>query len=213
MRSINSIVPIILAAGDSMRMGYPKALLPFGGGRFITHILGTLRNLGFSQPVIILGRAAPIIRPLIQGWQADVRINTDPDRGQLSSIQLGIMNVGPQYDAGMIWPVDQPAVSEGLVLRLIQLFSESDALIACPECNGRRGHPAIFHRTLFQEFMETPLDGGAQNILRRHQKDIAMLPTEEKSAIHDIDTPADYLSLTGENLMSALARTDAAGNS
>jgi molybdenum cofactor cytidylyltransferase len=193
-------------------MGYPKALLPFGSGRFITHILGMLRDLGFARPVIVLGRAAPIIQPQLKPWPADIHINPDPDRGQLSSIQLGLAHVGREFAAGMIWPVDQPAVSEELVRQLAELFLASGALIACPKCNETRGHPAIFHRSLFQEFMDAPLEEGPKKILARHQQETAILPTGESGAIHDIDTPADYQSLTGETLASALARADARKN-
>jgi molybdenum cofactor cytidylyltransferase len=209
MPSVTSIVSVILAAGDSTRMGYPKALLPFGTELFITHILGMLRNLGFPRPVIVLGRSAPIVLPQVRNWPADIRINHDPDRGQLSSIQLGLSSVGSEYSAAMIWPVDQPAVSEDLVRRLVQLFMDSGSLIACPGCSEKRGHPAIFHRTLFQEFMDAPLDEGSKKILLRHQHEIALLPTEESGTILDIDTPADYQALTGENLESALARSNA----
>jgi molybdenum cofactor cytidylyltransferase len=209
---IASIAPIILAAGDSTRMGYPKALLPLGSERFITHILGILRNLGFPKPVIILGRAAPIIQPQIENWPASIQINPNPDRGQLSSIQLGLAAIGSEFIAGMIWPVDQPAVSEDLVFRVAQLFLTSGALIACPKCNETRGHPAIFRRSLFQEFMEAPLEEGPKRILMRHREESAILLTEELGAIHDIDTPEDYQSLTGETPASALVRADAPKN-
>ena len=110
-------------------MGYPKALLPLGEELFITRILRVLRNAGLPRPVIILGRAAAAIQPHIQDWPADIRINPDPDRGQLSSIQLAFANIGPEYAAGMIWPVDQPAVSEDLVRRLAELFLSSESRI------------------------------------------------------------------------------------
>jgi len=206
MKSLASIAPIILAAGDSTRMGYPKALLPLGDDRFITHILGILRSIGMPRPLMVLGRAAAIIQPLILDWPADIQINPDPDRGQLSSIQLALSHVGPGLDAGMIWPVDQPAVSEDLVRRLIHMFLDSGSLIACPECGGKRGHPAIFHRTLFHEFMEAPLEEGPKKILLLHRQETVAVPTAESGTIRDIDTPAEYQALTGESLESALAR-------
>jgi molybdenum cofactor cytidylyltransferase len=206
MQSTSSIAPIILAAGDSTRMGYPKALLPLGTDTFITRILGIIRKTELPRPVIVLGRAAGIIRPRIRDWPAEICINPDPDRGQLSSIQLGLSRVNPEFEAGMIWPVDQPAVSEELVLRLIQLFVDSRSLITIPMCGERRGHPAIFHRSLFKEFMDAPLEEGPKKILLRHESEIAILPTEETGTIRDIDTPADYQALTGEELKTALAK-------
>jgi molybdenum cofactor cytidylyltransferase len=205
MRPMESILPIILAAGDSTRMGYPKALLPLGEELFITRILRVLQNAELPRPVIILGRAATVIQPRIQGWTADIRINPDPDRGQLSSIQLALEKIGPEYEAGMIWPVDQPAVSEDLVRRLAQLFLLSESRIVCPTCGGKRGHPAIFHSELFAEFMGAPLEEGPKKILLRHRLETLELPTEESATIQDIDTPSDYLALTGQTLEAALA--------
>jgi molybdenum cofactor cytidylyltransferase len=207
MRSVASIVPIILAAGDSTRMGYPKALLPLGEELFITRILKVLRKAGLPRPVIILGRAASIIQPRIQNWPADILINADPDRGQLSSIQLAMGNVSLGHDAGMIWPVDQPAVSEDLVHRLTELFLSTESRIVFPRCGGKRGHPAIFHRDLFQEFMDAPLEEGPKKILLRHPQETSELPTDETATVQDVDTPSDYLALTGETLEAALSHS------
>jgi molybdenum cofactor cytidylyltransferase len=198
------IVPIVLAAGDSKRMGYPKALLPLRDDAFLTRILRTLKAIGMPKPVIILGKAASLIQPQIKDWPADIYINPNPDRGQLSSIQLALSHIPPEFVAGMIWPVDQPAVSENLVRRLVDLFLISGSRIACPLYGNKRGHPAIFHRALFREFMEAPLEEGPKKIIIRHQEATALLPTEEPASVQDIDTPEDYEALTGESLNAAL---------
>ncbi len=207
MRKATSIAPIVLAAGDSTRMGYPKALLPLGDDTFLTHILATIEKVGLSKPSIVLGKAAPIIQPKIHKWQADVFINPDPDKGQLSSIRLALSHLNPGFDACMIWPVDHPAVSEKLVSDLVQLFvNNSLSLIALPSCRQKRGHPGIFDRILFRELMEAPLKKGPKEVLSRHQKEIAILHTDELAAIQDIDTPEDYRALTGKKLSFALGR-------
>ena len=206
MPSLSTIAPVILAAGDSTRMGYPKALLPLGDEIFLTHILRILHEAGLPKPAIVLGRTAALIQPRIWEWPADILINPDPDRGQLSSIQIGFSFLDPRVEAGMIWPVDQPAVSKDLIVRLTQLFIESASLVAFPSCSGRRGHPAIFHRTVFREFMEAPLMEGPRKVLFRHERESAVLPTEESACVEDIDTPEDYLALTGETVEFALAR-------
>jgi molybdenum cofactor cytidylyltransferase len=208
MLSLKTIAPVILAAGDSTRMGYPKALLPLGNEIFLTRILRILSKAGLPQPTIVLGRSAAVIQARIRQWPADVLINPDPDRGQLSSIQIGFSSLDSRFEAGMIWPVDQPAVSEDLVLRLTRLFIESGASIAFPFSRGKRGHPAIFHRRLFQEFMEAPLSEGPKRILLRHEQKSVLLPAEESACVVDIDTPADYQTLTGESLESALKRIE-----
>jgi molybdenum cofactor cytidylyltransferase len=106
----------------------------------------------------------------------------------------------------MIWPVDQPAVSEDLVRRLAELFLSSESRIVFPKCGGKRGHPAIFHRALFPEFMDAPLKEGPKSILLRHRQETTELPTEESATVQDIDSPSDYLALIGQTLEAALAR-------
>jgi molybdenum cofactor cytidylyltransferase len=206
MHSIKSIAPIILAAGDSKRMGYPKALLPIREATFLTRILGIVNETGLATPVIVLGRAAAIVQPTIKDWPARVQINADPDRGQLSSIQLGLSSLDEDAIACMIWPVDQPAVSARLVRDLAQLFLDSGCALAFPKFGDRRGHPAVFGRALFREFLEAPPEAGAKKIILRHLEDAVELPTDESAVIQDIDTPLDYESLVGESVEKALAR-------
>jgi len=206
MRTLKSITPIILAAGDSTRMGYPKALLPIGDDIFLTRILEIVREIGLADPVIILGRTAGIIEPAIRFWAAGIRVNPDPDRGQLSSIQLGISSLDANSHACMIWPVDQPAVSRDLVRSLANLYLRSECLMAFPKFEEKRGHPAIFHRTLFGEFLSAPLEEGPKKIILRYRQEMAELPTDESAVIQDIDTPSDYQTLMGESLQDALAR-------
>ena len=188
-------------------MGYPKALLPIGKDTFLNRILGIGREVGLADPIVILGRAAKLIQPTMGNWPASIKINPDPDRGQLSSIQIGLSCLNEHAQACMIWPVDQPAVSADLVRRLVHLFIHSDCLIAFPTYRKRRGHPAIFHRSLFREFREIPLDEVPKKMILRHLQDTAEFSTDESAIVQDIDTPADYEALTGETLESALART------
>lgn len=202
--SFESIVPVVLAAGDSSRMGYPKALLPLGGETFLTHVLGVLGQVGLARPVVVVGNAAADIEPAIREWPVEILRNQDPGRGQLSSIQLALSRLDPRCLAAMIWPVDQPAVSAGLVRRLAERFLADRAPITCPLYGERRGHPAIFHRALFREFMEAPLAEGPKEIVLRHRPATALVPTAEPAVVEDVDTPADYRALTGIDLAAAV---------
>lgn len=207
MASLASITPVILAAGDSSRMGYPKALLPLDSDLFLTRIMKTSQTAGLGKPIVVLGKSAPEIQSTIDIRQADIVVNPDPDRGQLSSIQLALAALQPDCIAIMIWPVDQPLVSMELVRKLAQLFLSSDKLIACPVHKEKRGHPAIFRRDLFHEFIEVPLDEGPKKIVLRHRADTVVLPSNEAGTVHDIDTPHDYEITCGKTLDSAIKST------
>ena len=203
-RTAESIAPVILAAGNSKRMGYPKALLPLGDEIFLTRILRILREVGLESPRLVLGRDAALIKERIGDYSADILVNPDPDRGQLSSIQLGISGLPEKFEAAMLWPVDQPAVSFETTRRLVELFINNDCRIAVPLRDGKRGHPAIFHRTLFHEFMDAPMEKGAKGIISRYESETCFLLTDEPAAFTDIDTPSDYQALTGCNLESVV---------
>jgi len=205
-RSAESIAPVILAAGNSKRMGYPKALLPLGDEIFLTRILRILREVGLVRPRLILGRDAELIIARIGDYPADIIVNPDPDRGQLSSIQLGISGLSEEFEAAMLWPVDQPDVSVELARSLTELFTANDCRVAVPIRGGKRGHPAIFHRTMFHEFMNAPMEKGAKGIISRYESETCFLPTDESAAFTDIDTPSDYQALTGQSLNSVLGK-------
>jgi molybdenum cofactor cytidylyltransferase len=205
------IVPVILAAGDSARMGFPKALLPFCRRTFLSHILETLKTAGLNSHVIVLGRDADRILKEVDLSGERVLVNPDPSRGQLSSMQLAISEISIKAEGCMFWPVDQPDVSTALVRNLIGLFRQSGASIAMPVYGGKRGHPAIFSRGLFQEFLATPVEEGPKRIVTGRNP--ALLECDEPGTVIDIDTPADYFALTGVSLENFLRSQRLCGES
>jgi molybdenum cofactor cytidylyltransferase len=198
------IVPIVLAAGDSTRMGFPKALLPIGADLFLTRVLNKLENVGLTAATVVLGSHAEQILPRISGRRVRIVINANPAEGQLSSIKLALSDLDPSVAGCLIWPVDQPGVSENLVGTLIKQFIASRALLVLPCYGERRGHPAIFNRALFQEILETPLHEGLKKLVLRHSHEMSLLPTDELAIVEDIDTPEDYARFTGTSLEEAL---------
>ncbi len=201
------ITPVVLAAGDSVRMGYPKALLPIGADTFLTRILATLEDAKLADSVVVLGTQAARIEPQLSGRTARVVINPNPAEGQLSSVRIALGEVDPSSEGCLIWPVDQPAISVGLVRSLVRLFTTSGALLALPLCREMRGHPAIFRRTLFPAIMNLPPGERLKTLVLERRQDTALLPTEEVATIEDVDTPADYLKFMGETLEAALSRS------
>jgi CTP:molybdopterin cytidylyltransferase MocA len=204
--SLTVITPIILAAGDSKRMGYPKALLPMDSGTFLTSILAKLRAAGMGTPVVVLGRSASEIQSRVDLGGVETLINRNPDRGQLSSMQMALRVLSPECAGAMLWPVDQPLVSVRLIEDLARLFFVSGALIANPVFHGRRGHPVIFRKDLFSEFLATPPHEGAKRLMHGYPHATASLETEESGTVLDIDTPEDYEKATGIHLSSSLKK-------
>ena len=185
-------------------MGYPKALLPLGSGLFLTRILDTIREAGLADTILVLGNSAPLIKSAVADHSLTCVINPDPQRGQLSSMQLALSTLKSTAEACLFWPVDQPAVTSAVVKRLVELFDRTRAPMVVPVCAERRGHPVIFGRPLFKELLEEPLETGAKGVVLRHQNEAALLPTTDFATILDIDTPEDYFRLTGNRLDSVL---------
>jgi molybdenum cofactor cytidylyltransferase len=192
--TLHPITPIILAAGDSRRMGSPKALLPYADGTFLSVILDKVKRLQLASAVVVLGKHAPLIRPSLAGREIRVLINSNPERGQLSSMQLAIAETRHSR-ACLVWPVDQPAVAGAVVEELIGLFDRSGALIAMPVHGGRRGHPAIFADSVCRELLGVPVEKGPKEMIHQHAGDTVLLATEDAGTVEDIDTPDEYQTL------------------
>jgi molybdenum cofactor cytidylyltransferase len=201
---LKNIAPVILAAGDSTRMGYPKALLPFGKGTFLRKILETLAWLELAEPFVVVGKDADRIAPTVVPFRASILVNPEPGRGQLSSMQLALAALDAEHEGCLFWPVDQPSVAETVVRGLVRLFEDSGALLTLPVCNGRRGHPAIFRRELFNELLTAPIGEGPKRIVTGYEHKTALFPCLDLATIHDVDTPEDYLALTGVELETSL---------
>jgi molybdenum cofactor cytidylyltransferase len=204
--TMSHITAVILAAGDSRRMGYPKALLPLGGSTFLSHILETLRKLELIEIRVALGIHEARIRPLLSRHPVRVCVNPHPERGQFSSMRLALADLPPGSRGCLIWPVDQPLIPAALIDDLIALFLDSAAELAMPDCEGQAGHPAIFGRAMIEELLATPPETNPKPIVAKYKSRAAWLPTRERWTIRDVDTPEDYFALTGESLSTALAR-------
>lgn len=195
------VAPVVLAAGDSSRMGYPKALLKAGSHTFLSLILETLNSACPGEVTVVIGRHAEQIRSRTVASNIRFLVNHRPELGQISSIQLALRNLEDDRAGCLVWPVDQPMVSAELVRGLIDRFQESQAWIAVPVCQGTRGHPAIFRRELFQELLAWPEGKSPKELIRRHSDRTILFPTDETAVVHDIDTPEDYRRVTGQTLV------------
>jgi molybdenum cofactor cytidylyltransferase len=189
---------VILAAGDSVRMGVPKAsLLTPDGETFVGHLTRTLRDAGIVDLVIVTGRHHDAVidalardRPL-----APPRIvrNPDPTRGQLSSLLAGMdAVVSAQTDAVVVTLVDVPLVRVTTVAAVIDAWRHSRAPIVRPAIGDRHGHPVIFDRAVFDEIRRAPLDAGVKSVVRAHEHEIVNVPVDDEGCVRDVDTPSDY---------------------
>lgn len=188
------IAGVILSAGESSRMGQPKALLPIGGQTFIEKIVGALREAGLENIIVILGHDAEAMRQKIAHLPVTILVNPDYRKGQLSSLRVAIRHLlaNDSCSGLLVHLVDHPYIDAPLVNLLIQRFEDSGKLIAVPRFHGKRGHPVIFARSLLNELLNAPEDQGAKAVVNAHRDETLEIETEDAGITLDIDTPELY---------------------
>lgn len=187
------IVALVLAAGESRRMGRPKAFLPVDGVPFIERIVRTLEQTKVGSIHVVLGyNAAEMIRRIAY-LPVEPVINPDYTLGQLSSLQAGIRALeGRDVDGILVHLVDHPFIDKTLVDHLIDQFYLTRKLIVVPRCGDRRGHPVIFSKQLFPEFLAAAVERGAKPVVRAHIEESLEIETTQDGVLIDIDTPEEY---------------------
>jgi molybdenum cofactor cytidylyltransferase len=191
-----TIAAIILAAGGSRRMGVPKPLLLFNGTTFLRHLIDLYQSSSVQKIVVVLGARAHDVNEQLQGLDVIVALNQDYARGQLSSIILGVQageDLGA--DGVIIHPVDHPLINTSLVDALVSRFVVKGSPIIIPICRGKRGHPVLFSRALFDELKNAPQEIGARAVVRLHHADVDEIETDEEGVLVNIDTLEDYRHL------------------
>jgi len=190
---------IILAAGDSKRMGSPKALLLTPDGRpFVTRIVETLHEAGIVELVVVTGRDHDALVKVLGRAEVKPTIvrNSDPARGQLSSLWVGMdAVVNADTEGILVTLVDVPMVAVSTVTRVVTAWQSTRAPIVRPAIGDRHGHPVIFDRSVLDSLRGAPIDAGAKTVVRAHERDLLNVPVDDEGCLVDVDTPDEYRKL------------------
>ena len=191
------IAGLILAAGESSRMGTPKATLAYRGRTFLETIVQTLRGADIERIVVVLGHGAEEIQRQIGIEPAQVVINPDYRSGQTSSLQVGLRALLADEPEGvLLCLVDHPAVGTETVRRIVATFGHCVAPVVIPTYQGRRGHPVLIGRQLFDELLRLASDAGADSVVRRYRPATQFVAVEDEGVVIDVDDPESYRKLT-----------------
>ncbi|MFC1563109.1 NTP transferase domain-containing protein [candidate division KSB1 bacterium] len=188
---------IILAAGESKRMGKLKPLLKFEDKTFLEQIISVLKLSDVDRISVVLGAEAETIKKSVDLSGANLVINRNYQKGQLSSLIVGIEDTQEETEAILVCLVDKPFITEGIVNKIISKFKETNSPIIVPVFNKKRGHPTLFSRSLFNELLDAPEDQGARYVVHSNNEKVFELETSDSGILISIDTPEDYKAYFG----------------
>lgn len=182
---------ILLAAGESRRMGYPKPLLKIDERTFIEAIVRTMLE-AIPRVIVVLGAHAARIRPIIETIER-VTIVENPafTRGQLSSIKIGIEQVPIDSDGVLVHLADHPTVRADTFRAVVSAYGQGGHPIMIARYGGRRGHPVIFDRSVFNELLRAPESEGARYVVNADPSRVGYVDVDDPGVILDLDTPQD----------------------
>jgi molybdenum cofactor cytidylyltransferase len=203
-----SFAGVILAAGESSRMGRDKALLPWppvsehsaADGTFLSSAIRAL-SAATDFVVIVAGNNEVTVAPVAYAHGAFVVVNPDPSRGQFSSLQVGLREVlNRGRDAAIITLVDRPPAAMTTVQTLREAFETAEQKIwaVVPEYGQKHGHPYVTGREMIERFLREPTTGNARDVEHRYLDHIQYLPVSDPFVALNINTPEDYASLLAQ---------------
>lgn len=215
------LAAIILAAGESTRMGTPKALLPDPDGRpFAARLVRTFAAADITGVVIVTGSQHAAIVDAMAADRPPITpafvTNPQPSLGQVSSLWIGLDAAerlaapkphlvrrsaqheggsgegGPGLEGVLVTPVDIPMIRPSTIRLVIETWQRTHAPVVRPAVGARHGHPVLFDRALFDALRRAPLTEGARAVVHANGDRVVDVPVDDEGCLVDVDTPADY---------------------
>ncbi len=190
---IEPVAGILLAAGDSQRLGKSKQLLEWKGKPFVRQVAETALAAGLEPLLVITGADAIATEAALAGLPLWVVRNPDWRDGQSSSVKVGLAGLPNRVGAVLFLVVDQPQLPVALIEALRAEHASSLAPIVAPMVDGHRSNPVLFDCSTLTDFVVLQGDVGGRAIFSRHR--VTWLPWLDASLAIDVDTPEDYAKL------------------
>lgn len=191
---MSSAAAIVLAAGQSKRMGAFKPFLPFGVSSVIKATIQYLEKGGCDPIVVVAGHRADELQQHLAEEDVTVVLNDHPESEMGVSIAIGVNALSADTRAVLITPADQPAVSPSLVSQLIQEWKLGASLII-PTWQGHGGHPVLVDLHYRDQLRQLDQEGGLKGFFTAHEKQVLRLAVDDPYIARDMDTWDDYIRL------------------
>jgi molybdenum cofactor cytidylyltransferase len=189
---MGKIWSIILAAGESKRMGFPKMLLTFNGKTMIENVIDNIADSDSDNILVVLGANMDELIDLISKYDVKYCYNENYKEGMLSSVQCGFKNLPPDYGAAMVFQGDQPFISSAVINSIIAAYKSSNHGIVIPVYEGKRGHPLLLDCRYREQIGKLDPDEGLRSISHIFNDDIFEVTTDNPGILRDFDTYEDY---------------------
>jgi len=186
------IAGIILAAGESKRMGQPKQLIDIGGRTMLQCVADAALGSRLGEIIVVLGYQADACQASLAGRDVRVVLNREYPEGMGSSVRAGVAALPAGASAAMFLLVDQPGITSNAIDALLALSTSDNVVV--PLVDGRRGNPAVFGQRWYSELAECSGDTGGRAIVGAHRE--ALVLVEIDADLRDVDTPQDLAALS-----------------
>jgi molybdenum cofactor cytidylyltransferase len=189
------ISAIILAAGLSSRMGFPKQLLELGDKTLIRIVTENVLASAVDEVVVVTGCREGEVSDAIKDLPVKIIFNPYYEQGQGTSLALGVNAINENTTAFLVFMCDQPFISPSIINTVIKVFNERHSLVLRPIYQDMPGHPVIFSYSLRAELEALKGDEGARQVLKKLGEKVDYLPFQDEAVILDMDTPESYQKL------------------
>jgi molybdenum cofactor cytidylyltransferase len=191
-----AIGALVLAAGQSSRMGTNKLLLEADGKPLICHVVDHALALDLAEVIVVLGHQADEIRQALGNRPVRFVTAKDYARGMSASLKAGLAALAPETAASFVLLGDMPAISPALLRRLLAAYNPVEGRsIVLPVHDGKRGNPVLWDRRYFAEMQTLAGDVGARHLIGEHMAEVAEIEADDGAIFRDIDTPQAYADL------------------
>ncbi|MDQ1297343.1 MAG: molybdenum cofactor cytidylyltransferase [Bacteroidota bacterium] len=189
---MSEIWGIILAAGESKRMGTPKMLMPYKGMTIIENVVAAVTTSDVDRTIAVLGSGSGDIHKVIKHLSIRCCINENYKNGMLSSVKCGFNNLPEKFDAAIIFLGDQPMIEGSVINCLIDAYRKSGKGIVIPVSGNKRGHPLMIDSKYRNEIENLDEGEGLRALAQKYSDDVLEIEVNTSSILKDIDTMDDY---------------------
>ena len=188
---------VILAAGESRRMGTQKLLLPFGEATVIESVVRTALTSSVGRVLVVLGADREAVRGKLGPYDLATAVNEDYEKGMLSSVQAGFRALPTDAEAALVMLGDQPFLPVRIIVAIVEAYRGNRKGIVVPAYGGRRGHPVLIDLKYRDEVLGLDPSDGLRQLMLAHPGDILEVEVDDPAVLRDMDVPADYAAERG----------------